>query len=288
MQLHSIETGKFKLDGGAMFGVVPKSIWNKLNPADENNLCTWALRCLLIEEGDRKILIDTGMGNKQDERFFNHYAPHETVSLEQALLNKKIALTDITDVLLTHLHFDHVGGAVHKKNERLEVVFPNATYWVSEPQWELALHPNKRERASFLKENILPLKESGKLKLISIPAFKSNQSLQEIHFSESITCYVVNGHTQGMLLPKIKMGDKTIVYMADLLPSVGHIPLPYIMGYDMQPLVTLNEKEIFLKTAYENNYVLFFEHDPVNECCNLFETEKGIRAEHLFSLDSMM
>lgn len=288
MQLHSIETGKFKLDGGAMFGVVPKSIWNKLNPADENNLCTWALRCLLVEEGDRKILIDTGMGNKQDERFFNHYSPHETVSLEQALLNKKIALTDITDVLLTHLHFDHVGGAVHKKNELLEVVFPNATYWVSEPQWKLALHPNKRERASFLKENILPLKESGKLKLISIPAFISNQSLQEIHFSEAITCYVVNGHTQGMLLPKIKIADKTIVYMADLLPSVGHIPLPYIMGYDMQPLVTLDEKEIFLKTACENNYILFFEHDPVNECCNLFETEKGIRAAHSFSLDTLL
>ena len=288
MQLYSIETGKFKLDGGAMFGVVPKSIWNKLNPADENNLCTWALRCMLVIEGDRKILIDTGMGNKQDDKFFKHYQPHETLDLASALNAYHIKPEEITDVLLTHLHFDHVGGAINKIDNQLVPAFPNATYWVSETQWNLALNPNKRERASFLTENILPLKETGKLKLITLPVYNSDTSLQEIHFSPSISCYVVNGHTQGMLLPKIKMGDKTIVYMADLLPSVGHIPLPYIMGYDMQPLVTLNEKEIFLKTACENNYILFFEHDPVNECCNLFETEKGIRAEHLFSLDSMM
>jgi len=284
MQLYSISTGKFKLDGGAMFGVVPKSIWNRSNPADENNLCTWALRCLLVIEGERKILIDTGMGNKQDAKFFSHYHPHETVSLQVALSKLNISTTDITDVLLTHLHFDHVGGAINKEGETLIPAFPNATYWVSEPQWELALNPNKRERASFLKENILPLKETGKLKLISIPPYKSETSLQEIYFSPSISCYVVNGHTQGMLLPKIQTQTGTIVYMADLLPSVGHLPIPYVMGYDMQPLVTLNEKELFLNDALKNNYTLFFEHDPENECCNLQLTEKGIRVLDTFAL----
>lgn len=284
MQLYSISTGKFKLDGGAMFGVVPKSIWNRSNPADENNLCTWALRCLLVIEGDRKILIDTGMGNKQDAKFFSHYHPHETVSLQVALSKLNISTTDITDVLLTHLHFDHVGGAINKEGETLIPAFPNATYWVSEPQWELALNPNKRERASFLKENILPLKETGKLKLISIPPYKSETSLQEIYFSPSISCYVVNGHTQGMLLPKIQTQTGTFVYMADLLPSVGHLPIPYVMGYDMQPLVTLNEKELFLNDALKNNYTLFFEHDPENECCNLQLTEKGIRVLDTFAL----
>jgi glyoxylase-like metal-dependent hydrolase (beta-lactamase superfamily II) len=283
MQLYSIETGNFKLDGGAMFGVVPKSIWNKLNPADENNLCTWALRCLLIVDGDRKILIDTGMGNKQDEKFFSHYQPSNTVSLNNALGNIQLQVNEITDVLLTHLHFDHVGGAIENKNGTPQPVFPNATYWVSEPQWELALNPNKREKASFLKENILPIKEAGKLKLISIPPYQGN-SLQEIHFSENISCFVVNGHTQGMLLPKIMYKGKPLVYMADLLPSVGHIPIPYVMGYDMQPLLTLNEKEYFLQEALQKDYTLFFEHDPINQCCNLQSTEKGIRANKVFAL----
>ena len=287
MQLYSIDTGNFKLDGGAMFGVVPKLIWNKLNPADENNLCTWALRCLLIIDGDRKILVDTGMGNKQDDKFFSHYQPSNTQSLNDALLKINVSLAEITDVLLTHLHFDHVGGAVEKTNDQLVPVFPNATYWVSEPQWNLALNPNKREKASFLHENIIPLKDSGQLKLISIPAYQGTNQLQEIHFSEHISCYVVNGHTQGMLLPKINYNEKTIVYMADLLPSVGHIPIPYVMGYDMQPLLTLKEKELFLNEALKNNYTLFFEHDPVNECCNLKNTEKGIRADKVFKLDDL-
>ena len=287
MQLHSIETGNFKLDGGAMFGVVPKSIWNKLNPADETNLCTWALRCLLIIEGDRKILIDTGMGNKQDEKFFSHYQPSNTVSLIDALGKLEVHANDITDVFLTHLHFDHVGGAIENKNGQLKTVFPNATYWISEPQWALALNPNKREKASFLKENILPIKESGNLKLISIPPYQGN-NLQEIHFSENISCFVVNGHTQGMLLPKINYKGKSLVFMADLLPSVGHIPIPYVMGYDMQPLLTLNEKELFLKEALQKDYTLFFEHDAVNECCNLHNTEKGIRANHLFTLSNWL
>jgi glyoxylase-like metal-dependent hydrolase (beta-lactamase superfamily II) len=283
MQLYSIETGHFKLDGGAMFGVVPKSIWNKLNPADENNLCTWALRCLLVIDGDRKILIDTGMGNKQDTKFFSHYQPSHSVTLSDALSKLNLQVNDITDVLLTHLHFDHVGGAIEMQADQLKTVFPNATYWVSEPQWELAINPNKRERASFLKENIQPLKESGQLKLIEVPKFQGRE-LQEIHFSENISCILVNGHTQSMMLPKINYKNKTLVYMADLLPSVGHLPLPYVMGYDMQPLVTLNEKELFLRDAIKNNYTLFFEHDAVHECCTVHETEKGIRANETFLL----
>jgi len=283
MQLYSIETGHFKLDGGAMFGVVPKSIWNKLNPADENNLCTWALRCLLVIDGDRKILIDTGMGNKQDTKFFSHYQPSHSVTLSDALSKLNLQVNDITDVLLTHLHFDHVGGAIEMQADQLKTVFPNATYWVSEPQWELAINPNKREKASFLKENIQPLKESGQLKLIEVPNFQGRE-LQEIHFSENISCILVNGHTQSMMLPKINYKNKTLVYMADLLPSVGHLPLPYVMGYDMQPLVTLNEKELFLRDAIKNNYTLFFEHDAVHECCTVHETEKGIRANETFLL----
>jgi glyoxylase-like metal-dependent hydrolase (beta-lactamase superfamily II) len=283
MQLYSIETGHFKLDGGAMFGVVPKSIWNKLNPADENNLCTWALRCLLVIDGDRKILIDTGMGNKQDTKFFSHYQPSHSVTLADALSKLNLQANDITDVLLTHLHFDHVGGAIEMQADQLKTVFPNATYWVSEPQWELAINPNKREKASFLKENIQPLKESGQLKLIEVPKFQGRE-LQEIHFSENISCILVNGHTQSMMLPKINYKNKTLVYMADLLPSVGHLPLPYVMGYDMQPLVTLNEKELFLRDAIKNNYTLFFEHDAVHECCTVHETEKGIRANETFLL----
>ena len=288
MQLYSVETGKFKLDGGAMFGVVPKSIWNKTNPADENNLCTWALRCLVIKEGNRTILIDTGMGDKQDAKFFSHYYPHETVALADALQKINIGIEDITDVLLTHLHFDHVGGAIKKIEDKLVPTFPNATYWVSETQWNLALHPNRREKASFLTENIVPLKQSGQLKLITLPAFKSTTSLQEIKFTEAISCLVVNGHTEGMLLPKIKIGNETIVYMADLLPSTGHIPLPYVMGYDMQPLITLEEKEKFLTTAFRENYILFFEHDAVNECCRLIETEKGIRPGASFALKEIL
>ncbi len=288
MQAISLETGKFKLDGGAMFGVVPKSIWHKTNPSDENNLCTWALRCMVIKEEDRIILIDTGLGNKQDEKFFSHYHPHETVSLQEALLKINISVEAITDVLLTHLHFDHVGGAVNKINETYKPCFPNATYWVSDKQWHTALHPNKREKASFLSENIIPLQESGQLKLLNLPPFQSKTSLQEIEFTKAISCLVVNGHTEGMLIPKIKMGNETIVYMADLLPSTGHIPLPYVMGYDMQPLITLEEKEIFLKKALQENYILFFEHDALHECCRLIETEKGIRASSSFLLKEVI
>lgn len=288
MQLHSIHTGNFKLDGGAMFGVVPKTIWNKTNPADTQNLCDWALRCLLVEEGNRKILIDTGTGNKQDEKFFSHYKLSNTVSLADALLKINVSVNEITDVLLTHLHFDHVGGAVSRLDDKLAPTFPNATYWVSEPQWETATHPNRREKASFLLENFMPLLEAGKLKIISLPAYQSNQNLQTIHFSETISCFVVNGHTQGMLLPKINYKGRQIVFMADLIPSVGHIPIAYVMGYDMQPLITLQEKEAFLNEAVQNDYVLFFEHDAVNECCDLQMTEKGIRAHHIFEVTHLV
>jgi glyoxylase-like metal-dependent hydrolase (beta-lactamase superfamily II) len=242
---------------------------------------------MLVVNGDRKILIDTGMGNKQDAKFFSHYHPSETKTIAEALAVHGFNTEEITDVLLTHLHFDHVGGAVNIEDGALTLALPNATYWVSAPHWETAMQPNRREKASFLKENILPLKESGQLKLIEIPPFKSDSSLQEIHFAENISCIVVNGHTQGMLLPKIQYGSKHIVYMADLLPSVGHLPIPFVMGYDMQPLFTLNEKELFLNQACHNEYILFFEHDPVNECCNLQITEKGIRAKDCFALSSL-
>jgi glyoxylase-like metal-dependent hydrolase (beta-lactamase superfamily II) len=242
---------------------------------------------MLVVSGDRTILIDTGMGNKQDAKFFSHYQPHETIILADALQKINIGVEDITDVLLTHVHFDHVGGAVNNENGTLKLALPNATYWVSAPHWETATNPNRREKASFLKENIMPLMESGQLKLIELPPFKSDTSLQEIHFAENISCIVVNGHTQGMLLPKIQYGKHQIVFMADLLPSVGHLPIPFVMGYDMQPLFTLNEKEIFLNEACNKNYTLFFEHDSVNECCDLHMTEKGIRAKNCFSLESL-
>jgi glyoxylase-like metal-dependent hydrolase (beta-lactamase superfamily II) len=242
---------------------------------------------MLVVSGERRILIDTGMGNKQDAKFFSHYQPSETKTIAEALSQHGFKPEDITDVLLTHLHFDHVGGAVNNENGALKLALPNATYWVSAPHWETAIHPNRREKASFLKENIMPLMESGQLKLIEIPPFKSDTNLQEIHFAENISCIVVNGHTQGMLLPKIQYASHQIVYMADLLPSVGHLPIPFVMGYDMQPLFTLNEKEIFLNEACTKNYTLFFEHDSVNECCDLHVTEKGIRAKNCFNLENL-
>jgi len=274
-----------------MFGVVPKSIWNKLNPADENNMCNWALRCLLIEDEGKLILIDTGMGDKQDAKFFGHYYLHGDDTLDKSLAQHGFTRDDITDVFLTHLHFDHCGGAIKKEGERLVPAFKNATYWSNERHWEWATKPNDREKASFLKENILPIQESGRLKMVdSIEmADDSNPNPSSVicHPSSilsSLSFYSVNGHTAAMMLPKINYNGKTIVYMADLLPSAAHIPLPYVMGYDMFPLTTLNEKKMFLTEALENNYILFFEHDPVNECCSLQMTEKGIRPAAFFKL----
>ncbi|MEI6266208.1 MAG: MBL fold metallo-hydrolase [Sphingobacteriia bacterium] len=289
MQLFSINTGYFKLDGGAMFGVVPKSMWNKLNPADENNLCNWALRSLLIKTDDRLILVDTGMGNKQDAKFFGHYHLNGNDSLESSLAQHGFSKNDITDVFHTHLHFDHCGGTIVRENDQLIAAFPNAQFWSNAKHWDWAVNPNERERASFLKENILPIQETGKLEFVPTPLsdFDANNLLGSSDFIKDISIRFVNGHTNSMMLPQINYKGRTIVYMADLLPSTAHIPLPYIMGYDMFPYTTLQEKKSFLKEAADNNYVLFFEHDPNNECCTVQETEKGIRVKEIFTLDSI-
>jgi len=287
-KLYSINTGFFKLDGGAMFGVVPKSIWNKLNPADENNLCSWALRCLLIQEGDRLILVDNGNGDKQDAKFFSHYYLHGDDTLEKSLAKHGFTSNDITDVFLTHLHFDHCGGAIKRAGDKLIPAFKNATYWSNERHWKWATEPNEREKASFLKENILPIKESGQLKFIPIGTEASYIKPFASGITENLLVMAVSGHTDAMMLPVIKYNNSTIVYMADLLPSVGHIPLPYVMGYDMFPLTTMREKKAFLQDALENGYILFFEHDPKVECCTLQMTEKGIRQKKVFALEEMM
>ena len=286
MKIYSINTGYFKLDGGAMFGVVPKSIWNKINPADENNLCSWALRCLLIEDGNRLILVDNGNGDKQDVKFFSHYHLHGDDSLDKSLAKYGFHRDDITDAFLTHLHFDHCGGSIRREGDKLVPAFKNATYWSNKEHWGWAVNPNEREKASFLKENILPIEESGRLKFIEVAASQDGK-LGEISFAENISVRFVSGHTEKMMLPQIKYKDKTIVYMADLLPSQGHIPLPYVMAYDMFPLTTLNEKKSFLKEAMEGDYILFFEHDPVHECCNLQQTDRGIRPKDFFRLEEV-
>lgn len=286
MKLYSVNTGYFKLDGGAMFGVVPKTIWNKINPADENNLCSWALRCMLIEDGDRLILVDNGNGDKQDEKFFSHYHLHGDDTLDKSLAKYGFNRNDITDVFLTHLHFDHCGGSIIRDGEKLVPGFRNAKFWSNSEHWNWAVYPNEREKASFLKENILPIEESGQLKFVEVAEVEDGR-LGTTVFTENISIRFVNGHTQAMMLPQVRYKDKTVVFMADLLPSQGHIPLPYIMGYDMFPLTTLNEKKSFLKEAVENDYILFFEHDPQYECCNLQQTPKGVRPKEFFRLEDI-
>ncbi|MBP9549985.1 MAG: MBL fold metallo-hydrolase [Chitinophagales bacterium] len=268
MKLTSFDCGTFKLDGGAMFGVVPKKIWNKLIPANENNLCTWSMRCLLVETGNRKILIDCGMGTKQDPKFFSHYEPAGNIAIHDSLQDLHLSKEEITDVFLTHLHFDHCGGAVEMDaNGKLIPTFPNATYWSNEQHFQWAEFPNAREKASFLKENFIPLREHGVLKFLK----------EEEELLPGFSTILVHGHTESMMLPKLEFDGKTVVYVADLIPSYAHIPLPYVMGYDVRPLQTLKEKELFLNTALKNNYHLIFEHDAQNETCTLQMTEKGIR-----------
>lgn len=282
MKLYPIEAGNFKLDGGAMFGIVPKSLWSRTNPADNNNMIELATRCLLIEKGNRLILIDNGMGNKQDEKFFSYYYMWGDFSLESSLQKYGFHPDDITDVFLTHLHFDHCGGSVQWNKDRTgyETAFKNATYWSNEDHWKWATEPNRRERASFLKENILPIQESGQLKFIEQPINDFIDS-KEMDFG----ILFVDGHTDKQMLPHISYNGKTLVYVADLLPTAGHIPLPYVMGYDTRPLLTLSEKEKFLNIAASKNYFLFLEHDVHNPIITVKHTEKGVRLDQSFSID---
>jgi glyoxylase-like metal-dependent hydrolase (beta-lactamase superfamily II) len=269
MKIHILETGKFKLDGGAMFGVVPKRMWQKLNPADEENLCTWSMRCLLIDDGNRRILIDTGVGNKQDERFRKHFYPHEDQSFDVMLGKIGLSVTDITDVLITHFHFDHVGGAVTKDaNGNLLPTFPNATYWSNKQHYDWAYDPNAREQASFLKENFVPLLDHGVLKFVEIG--------DDVLFNDYIRLRFVYGHTQAMMIPFIQLpSGNTLIYAADLIPSHYHIPLPYIMAYDVQPLESLKEKEKLYEQITDSKHFLFFEHDPVVSCGTAVRNESG-------------
>lgn len=279
MELHVVNTGFFKLDGGAMFGVVPKSLWNRSNPADQYNLCNWAMRCLLAVDGKRIILIDNGIGDKQEAKFLSHYYLHGDDSLSKSLNKLGIGKQEITDNFLTHLHFDHCGGGVsYGSHGQYELTFPRATYWTNEEHWKWAIYPNKREQASFLKENLLPMDEIGNLKSVDL----NEKTL--FHGFDFIT---VDGHTDKQMLPKIQYKGQTLVFVADLLPSVTHIPIPYVMGYDTRPLLTMSEKTIFLEQAAKENWILFFEHDPVNECCTVKMTEKGVRVDQTFKLNEV-
>ncbi len=282
MNIYPIECGNFKLDGGAMFGVVPKSIWQKTNPADSNNMIDIATRSLLIEDGNRLILVDCGLGDKQSEKFFSYYYLWGDFSLESSLKKYGFTPDDITDVFLTHLHFDHCGGAIKLKGESLVPTFKNATYWSNEDHWQWATHPNAREKASFLKENILPIQESGQLKFLSVdnPNESKNTPL-------GFDVIFVDGHTDKMMLPKFSYKGKTIVYMADLIPTAGHIPLVYVMGYDTRPLITMDEKATFLNKAADENWYLCFEHDAHNALATLKHTERGVKLNELFSFESV-
>ena len=272
MKIHTIDTGLFKLDGGAMYGVVPRSMWQKLNPPDVNNMCTWAMRCLLIEDGGRLLLIDNGIGEKQDEKFRGHFYLHGDDTLEKSLRKLGFTSADVTDVFLTHLHFDHCGGSVVRRPDGvLQLAFPNATYWSNEAHWNWAMEPNPREKASFLKENILPIQESGHLKFIDLQGGVPDALPQ---FSEIVRA---DGHTEKMMVPLMEYKGRKLAFMADLLPSAGHVPLPYVMSYDVRPLITMTEKEAVLRRAADENWVLLLEHDPTNEACTVQHTDKGVR-----------
>lgn len=279
MKIYPIETGNFKLDGGAMFGVVPKSIWQRTNPADTNNMISMSMRCMLVETENRLILIDTGLGSKQTDKFFGYYYLFGDFSLDTSLAKHGFHRDDITDVFLTHLHFDHCGGAIQWNKDRTgyEPAFKNAKFWSNQNHWDWAVNPNPREKASFLKENILPIQESGQLNFIV------ENPISQIGFD----VLMMDGHTEKQMLPKISYQDKTVVFMADLLPTTGHIPLPYVMGYDTRPLLTIKEKEQFLNEAADNNYYLFLEHDAYTELCTVKHTEKGVRLKDTFTFNEI-
>lgn len=285
MKLHPIEAGNFKLDGGAMFGVVPKTIWNKTNPADENNLIDIAARCLLIEDGNRLTLIDTGMGNKQSEKFFGYYSLWGNHSLDKSLKNAGFHRDDITDVFMTHLHFDHCGGSVNWNKDKTgyEVAFKNAKFWTNDNHWEWATKPNAREKASFLHENLIPMQESGQLQFINRPDSDFGFS-SELGFD----IFYADGHTEKQMLPHINYDGKTIVFCADMLPTAGHIPIPYVTGYDTRPLMSMDEKQIFLNNAADNNYYLWLEHDAHNQIITVQHTEKGIRLKEIFKCEDIL
>jgi len=281
MRLQVINTGLFKLDGGAMFGVVPKSLWQRTNPADDNNLCTWAMRCLLIENDKQLILIDNGIGTKQDAKFFGNYHLHGDDSLQKSLNKAGYTEADVTDMFLTHLHFDHCGGSVRYNSDgKPELTFPRAHYWTNTDHWAWATKPNPREKASFLSENILPIQESGQLRYADHPDYSPFRPMMDMIY--------VSGHTERMMIPRIRYRDHTICFMADLLPSTGHIPLPYVMGYDTRPLLTLEEKAAFLNEAADRQYILFLEHDPQHECCTVKRTDKGVRLDRTFALSEIL
>lgn len=283
MKLYSIETGHFKLDGGAMFGVVPKSLWQRTNPADANNMIDIAATSLLIENGKQLILIDTGLGNKQSEKFFSYYYQWGDHSLDKSLAKHGFHRDDITDVFMTHLHFDHCGGSVqwNKDKTGFEPAFKNAKFWTNKDHWQWATQPNEREKASFLKENLLPMQESGQLHFL--------ERSEQRHFYNELNfeVFFADGHTDKQMIPIIPVGDKKLVFAADLLPTAGHVPLPYVMGYDTRPLLTLKEKKQFLEEAAKENYFLFLEHDAHNEIINLKETEKGIRLNQIFTFNEL-
>ena len=275
MRLHTIHTGNFKLDGGAMFGVVPQQLWTRTNPPDNNNLCTWAMRSLLVEVGNRLVLVDCGIGDKQSEKFFSHYHLHGEHSLDSSLRAAGFSRDDVTDVFLTHLHFDHVGGGVIRRADgTLVPTFPNATYWSNDAHWAWAMSPNAREKASFLADNMMPLQESGQLRMVR----RDGRVSQNVMGIEGWDVFFADGHTESQMIPLLRTPEgRTMAFMADLLPSTGHIPLAYVMGYDTRPLLTLEEKKLFLDTAADEEWVLFLEHDAVHAACTVQHTEKGVR-----------